>query len=182
LGSEYLLRVTPEDGEPSKRRATEEGASGKRLTMAQAEEKVMDAVRKHFRPELLNRLDDIICFHQLATADLRSIVRTQLGSLMLRLKERDVELDVSDAALDVVLRQSYNPTYGARPVKRYIEKYLATGVSKLIISGELPDHSKLFVDADGAGGFNYVVNSRGRSRAGSLSSQSSNASLKDMSP
>lgn len=179
LGSEYLLQVTPEDEDMTpeyKRRMMGEGESARRgrFTMAQAEEKVMGEVRRHFRPELLNRLDDIVCFHQLAASDLRSIVRVQLQSLVARLKERDVELEVTDPALDIVLRQSYNPTYGARPVKRYIEKHLATGMSKLIISGELPDHSKLRIDVDASGdGFSYVVTNKGRSRAGSFSSRGS---------
>ena len=180
LGSEYLLQVRPEEdvdmtgASASKKHAVGDGSKpSKGLTMAQAEEMVMDAVRKHFRPELLNRLDDIICFHQLGAGDLRSIVRVQLQSLVQRLRERDVDLEVTDAALDVVLQHSYNPAYGARPVKRYIEKHLATGMSKLIIAGELPDRSKLNIDADGHGGFNYVVTSRGRSRAGSLSSAGS---------
>jgi len=179
LGSEYLLQVRPEDdidmsGTASKKHAAGDGSKPtKGLTMAQAEELVMEAVRKHFRPELLNRLDDIICFHQLAASDLRNIVRVQLQSLVQRLRERDVDLEVTDAALDVVLQHSYNPTYGARPVKRYIEKHLATGMSKMIIAGELPDRSKLVIDGDGRDGFNYVVTARGRSRAGSLSSAGS---------
>lgn len=177
LGSEYLLQVTPEDEDMTpdfKKRMTEEGAKPARFTMAQAEEKVMEAVRRHFRPELLNRLDDIVCFHQLAASDLRSIVRVQLQSLIARLKERDIELEVTDDALDSVLRQSYNPTYGARPVKRFIESQLATGMSRMIIAGELPNHSKLRIGGEGKDGFSYTVLAKGKTaRTGSFGSMSS---------
>ena len=144
--------------------------------MDAAEEKVMDAVRKHFRPELLNRLDDIVIFRPLEVGGLRTIVRLQLDSLVKRLKERDIDIAVSDDALDLVLRLSYNPAYGARPVKRFIEKHLATELSKLIIGGELKDHTKVAVgvDSDGAG-FSYTFD--GRVRSGSMKASWSSDSL-----
>ena len=158
------------------RRMSDKSSAVSVSAMDAAEEKVMDAVRKHFRPELLNRLDDIVIFRPLEVGGLRTIVRLQLDSLVKRLKERDIDIAVSDDALDLVLRLSYNPAYGARPVKRFIEKHLATELSKLIIGGELKDHTKVAVgvDSDGAG-FSYKFD--GRVRSGSMKASWSSDSL-----
>ena len=164
---------------PLQRRLSEDSGVVDVSAMEVAEQKVMDAVRKHFRPELLNRLDDIVIFRPLEMGGLRTIVRLQLESLIKRLKERDIEIAVSDDALDLVLRMSFNPAYGARPVKRFIEKHMATELSKLIISGDLKDHTKvdIGVDSDGAG-FSYTFN--GRARSGSMKASWSTDSLNSL--
>ncbi len=188
LGSQFLLdAIAEEDERESKRHATASAGDGsvpkaRRASIAEktfeaAEEKVMETVRGHFRPELLNRLDEIIVFRPLERGSLRHIVRQQMTTLQTRLKERDIALSVSDDALDSVLTQSYNPAYGARPVKRFIERQLATAVSKMIITGELKDHCGLEVGADGAGGFTYVVVDGGRRRLAKSVSESSLSSL-----
>merc|ERR1712146_354590 len=98
-------------------------------------EKVMSVVRRHFRPEFLNRLDDIVMFHPLNKKMLREIVSTQLGFIAKRLEDRNIDIHLSDEAIDFILREAYQPNFGARPVRRYLEKHVITEVSKLLISG-----------------------------------------------
>jgi ATP-dependent Clp protease ATP-binding subunit ClpB len=117
----------------------------------ETEQKVMSLVRAHFRPEFLNRLDEIILFQPLQEADLRRIVALQASQLCHRLTERDTHMSLTPAALDVVLRESYNPTYGARPMRRFLEKHVMTALSRKIISNELPEHSTVIVDAASKG-------------------------------
>jgi len=107
--------------------------------------KVMTQVKAHFLPELLNRIDEVILFQPLSQGTLREIVRHQVGDMGRRLDDRAIVLRIGDDALDQILRESYNPSFGARPMRRYIEKHLATEISKLLISGKLADHSVLTV-------------------------------------
>jgi len=98
-------------------------------------EKVMSVVRRHFRPEFLNRLDDIVMFHPLNKMMLREIVSTQMQFIGKRLEDRNVELHLTEEAIDFILKQAYQPNFGARPVRRYLEKHVITEISKLLISG-----------------------------------------------
>merc|ERR1712146_611152 len=82
-------------------------------------EKVMSVVRRHFRPELLNRLDDIVMFHPLNKMMLREIVSTQMQFIGKRLEDRNVELHLTEEAIDFILKQAYQPNFGARPVRRF---------------------------------------------------------------
>ncbi|KAJ9086248.1 hypothetical protein DSO57_1006132 [Entomophthora muscae] len=109
---------------------------------------VMADVKKHFRPEFLNRLDDIIVFQRLTNEALTKIVELQLKRVGVRLESRDIDIEVTPAAIQLVLNQSYDPLYGARPIKRHLEKYLVTPISRMVLKGELLDHSILSVDAD----------------------------------
>jgi ATP-dependent Clp protease ATP-binding subunit ClpB len=113
-------------------------------------ELVMQQLRHTIRPELLNRLDDIVVFEPLGRKELRQIVLLQFDSVIRRLKESQISVDVTTAALDVILDRSYEPQYGARPIKRYIEKHVVTDLSKLIISGQL--HAKTHVEVTESGG------------------------------
>lgn len=122
-----------------------------------AKDQVLSIVRSHFRPEFLNRLDDIIVFHPLAPENLRTIVRIQVDALTKRLSDRDISLQISDAASDLILSQAYDPVYGARPLKRFLEKNVVTQLSRLIISGELQDHSQVIVDIKDGSLFFRVV-------------------------
>ena len=107
---------------------------------------VMSALRKHFRPEFLNRLDDIILFKPLKQNDLRGICRNMMKLLDERLKDRDINVVVHDSASDVILKMAYDPAYGARPLRRYIEKNITTEVSKLLVAGKLKEHSDLHIE------------------------------------
>merc|ERR1712227_495108 len=98
-------------------------------------EKVMSVVRRHFRPEFLNRLDDIVMFHPLNKTMLREIVSTQMRFITKRLEDRNVDIHLTEEAVDFILTEAYQPNFGARPVRRYLEKHIITEISKLLISG-----------------------------------------------
>lgn len=94
---------------------------------------VMEAVRKHFRPEFLNRLDEVIIFNPLARDNLRAILNIQLGEIGTRLENRDIKLVLSQSAADIILREAYDPLYGARPLRRHLEKRIVTELSRLLL-------------------------------------------------
>jgi ATP-dependent Clp protease ATP-binding subunit ClpB len=109
---------------------------------------VMRSLKAHFRPEFLNRLDDIILFHPLTRNTLRSIVALNLASLNERLKsQRDITLEVDRSGVDEILKISYDPLYGARPLRRFLEKKIVTRLSRLILSGEVKDHCVVRISA-----------------------------------
>ena len=125
----------------------ENAGRGDRVPEATQNE-VLKIVRKHFSPEFLNRLDDIVMFRPLLPADLRLICRNQVKMLDDRLKDRHSHVVITDAACDLVLRDSYNPAYGARPIRRYIEKKVVSLLSRMILRGEIQDNSTLVIDVD----------------------------------
>jgi ATP-dependent Clp protease ATP-binding subunit ClpB len=116
-------------------------------------ESVMADVRAHFRPEFLNRLDEIVIFEPLAQEQLRSIVDIQLERVDRRLAERDLHLDATDAAKDAIARAGYDPVYGARPLKRAIQRLLENPLAQRLLAGDyLPgDTVEVDVDADAQG-------------------------------
>ena len=114
----------------------------------QVQAAVMMQVRRQFRPEFLNRLDDIVLFNPLGLSQLRSIVRRNSALIAERLVERDIGLQLDDSAVDFVLSQAHDPAYGARPLRRYLEKHLVTMISRGIFQGEIPNHSQLCITAD----------------------------------
>jgi ATP-dependent Clp protease ATP-binding subunit ClpB len=122
------------------------------LSPDELRERVMADVRRHFRPEFLNRIDETVIFDRLALRQLRSIVEIQLQRLRARLAERDLELSVSDAAMDRLAELGYDPLYGARPLKRVIRKELEDRLAKAMLAGELVDGQLVEVDLDPDGG------------------------------
>jgi len=115
------------------------------------EPQVMELVRAHFRPEFLNRLDEIILFHRLGRAEMGPIVALQVARVATLLKDRKVTLELTDAAKDWLGVVGYDPIYGARPLKRAIQRYLVDPLADLILKGEVRDGQLLLVDAgDGA--------------------------------
>lgn len=115
-------------------------------SMDVAKEKVLNEVRLYFRPELLNRLDEIVVFSPLAPDQLRKIARMQMKDVAVRLADRGVALAVTDAALDLVLEESYDPLYGARPLRRWLERKVVTQLSRMLISGDIDENSTVFID------------------------------------
>ena len=107
---------------------------------------VMEELRRHFRPEFLNRVDETIVFHSLDESHLKQIVEVQLAGLRSRLAERHIELELSDAARTHLVRSGYDATYGARPLKRAIQREIETPLARKIIGGEVKDGQKLFID------------------------------------
>jgi len=112
---------------------------------AKAREAVMNLVRATFRPEFLNRVDEIQIFTSLGTAELRRIVELQLARVAARLRERSIELDLDAAAVDFIAEAGYDPAYGARPLKRAIQSHLETPLAMLIVQGRVSDGSRVSV-------------------------------------
>jgi len=115
IGSEYLLNPTDEG----------------------AEDLIMMALRQHFKPELLNRVDDIITFHALSAEHFGAIVRKYVNELAARVAEQEIELVVDDAVIDYVVEHGADPQFGARPLKRFVQRYLETAVAKELLSGKV---------------------------------------------
>jgi ATP-dependent Clp protease ATP-binding subunit ClpB len=111
-------------------------------------ETVLEEMRQHFRPEFLNRVDEIIVFHALSEDDLKQIVEIQTERLRARLAERHITLQMTDAARANLVRTGYDPHYGARPLKRAIQKKIETPLGRLLISGRVKDGQTVVVDAD----------------------------------
>jgi ATP-dependent Clp protease ATP-binding subunit ClpB len=109
---------------------------------------VLEELRQFFRPEFLNRLDEIIVFHALSEEHLKEIVEIQLAGLRARLAERHMTIELTDAARTRLVREGYDPVYGARPLKRAIQREVETPLAKRILSGEVRDGSHIRLDAD----------------------------------
>jgi ATP-dependent Clp protease ATP-binding subunit ClpB len=112
---------------------------------------VLDELRHHFRPEFLNRVDEIIVFHALSEDHLKQIVEIQLNSLRKRLADRHIEIELTDRARGRLVRVGYDPTYGARPLKRAIQREIETPMARMILGGEIRDGQQLLVDLDSSG-------------------------------
>jgi ATP-dependent Clp protease ATP-binding subunit ClpB len=110
---------------------------------------VMGVVQSHFRPEFVNRLDDIVVFHPLDKAQIRSIARIQMRGLEKRLGERGIRIEVSDKAFELLGNVGFDPVYGARPLKRAIQQQLENPLATRILRGEFGNGDTVKVDADG---------------------------------
>jgi ATP-dependent Clp protease ATP-binding subunit ClpB len=108
---------------------------------------VIEEMRHHFRPEFLNRVDEIIVFHALTEDHLKQIVEIQLNRLRARLAERHIALQLTDTARANLVRTGYDPHYGARPLKRAIQKKIETPLGRLLLKGEIRDGQTVIVDA-----------------------------------
>jgi ATP-dependent Clp protease ATP-binding subunit ClpB len=118
---------------------------------AQMKDRVMEALRLHFRPEFLNRVDDILIFHRLTLEQLRSIVDLQTVRLAKLLSERQLQLELTDGARDFLAEAGFDPVYGARPLRRAIQKYLQDKLAPMLLSGEFKEGDTIVVDRDTAG-------------------------------
>ncbi|MDO8358895.1 MAG: AAA family ATPase, partial [Devosia sp.] len=113
--------------------------------------KVLDAVKAAFRPEFLNRIDDIILFHRLQRQHMGAIVDIQLGRLATLLKDRDIVLTLTPKGREWLANEGYDPAYGARPLKRVIQREVQDRLAEAILSGDVQDGQGVFVDAGDAG-------------------------------
>jgi ATP-dependent Clp protease ATP-binding subunit ClpB len=111
--------------------------------------RVMADLRGHFRPEFLNRVDDIIMFKPLTLAEIEQIVDLQIGDVRRRLAARRLELELTDAARELIAREGFDPVYGARPLKRFIQREVETRIGRALLSGEIHDGSTILIDAEG---------------------------------
>lgn len=109
----------------------------------------MEEVKKSFRPEFVNRLDEVVVFHRLEKTELRRIVDIQLDRFSVRLAKRDLRIEVSDAAKDWLGEVGWDPTYGARPLKRAIQKHLEDALAKRLLAGEFTPGTRIVVDRQG---------------------------------
>jgi ATP-dependent Clp protease ATP-binding subunit ClpB len=129
IGSQYILDLAGDDSR-----------------YGEMQERVLETLRTSFRPEFLNRVDELIIFHSLRKDQLRNIVKLQVKRLEKRLQERKMALKLSDAALDLLAEVGYDPVYGARPLKRTIQRELETTMAKGILRGDFVDGDTIFVD------------------------------------
>ena len=129
IGSQYILDVAGDDTRYDEMR-----------------NRVMEAMRNSFRPEFLNRLDELIIFHSLQKSELRHIVQLQVDRLKQRLTDRKISLKLSSSALDFLAEVGYDPVFGARPLKRAIQRELETQIAKAILRGDFSDGDTIFVD------------------------------------
>jgi len=128
-------------------------------------QEVLEALRQHFRPEFLNRVDDVVVFHPLGRSHLRQIVDIQLARLQARLADRHLELAFTDRAKDFLAERGFDAVYGARPLKRVIQSTVETALAQKLIAGEIRDGERLVVDV-GAGGLTFApAAARGNGRA-----------------
>ncbi len=130
LGSEFIDPALPEDV---------------------VESRVMDAVRAHFRPEFLNRVDDVIVFHRLSKEDLRTIVQIQFADLKQRLADRKITVELTEEAIDWLTDNGYDPVYGARPLKRLLQTAVADPLALKVLDGELHEGSHVTITATSDG-------------------------------
>ena len=121
IGASYLLEGIQEDGSISR----------------ESEKAVMEELRARFRPEFLNRLDEQILFKPLTKENIGGIIALIINDLNRRLADKELSIALSEEAKDYIIEQAYDPVYGARPLKRYIQKYVETLSAKLILSGEV---------------------------------------------
>ena len=112
-------------------------------------ETVMNKLKQHFRPEFLNRIDETIIFKSLSKENISGIVDLMVNDLNKRLAEQEIQIRLSDAAKDVIIEQGYDQIYGARPLKRFIQKNVETLVARMILAGEVSTQSAILVDYDG---------------------------------
>ncbi|MDR2592247.1 MAG: AAA family ATPase [Chitinispirillales bacterium] len=119
-------------------------------------ETVLAELRRHFRPEFLNRVDEIVVFDPLDKKEIREIAAIQTRGLIKRLSDMKIETRIEDAALDLIAQKGYDPVYGARPLKRVIQREIETPVSRMIIAGEIPDGGTLNIGVN-EGRLNFVA-------------------------
>ncbi len=132
IGSTYLLEGIRSDG------SIEE----------LAKDRVMEEMKRTFRPEFLNRIDEIVMFKPLQKAEIFKIIDLQIEEIKLRLEDRQIDIEFTEEAKELVLNKSYSIQYGARPVKRYLQKELETKIGRMIISGELKDKDTIIIDVE----------------------------------
>jgi ATP-dependent Clp protease ATP-binding subunit ClpB len=135
IGSSYLLEGISEDGS----------------IKPDAENAVMDDLKRHFRPEFLNRLDEIIMFKPLAKDNIKDIIAIMMENLNKRIADREISIELTDAAADFVVEHGYDPLYGARPLKRFLQKHVETLAGRMILADEVKPQDTIVIDVDSAG-------------------------------
>ena len=130
IGSEFLLEGIDENGE----------------IRSESQEMVMDALRASFRPEFLNRLDEVIMFKPLTKDNIGNIIRLLIDDLNKRIADKEIRVELTESAVMAVIEGGYDPVYGARPLKRYLQKTVETLSARLILSGEAKEGDTIYID------------------------------------
>jgi len=132
LGSQYL---------------TEQAAEG---TLSEGvRRQVFDTLRTHFRPEFLNRIDETIVFHALSRSDMAAIIDIQARQLLQRLEDRKIHVELTPAARTLLVQEGYDPAYGARPLKRAIQRLVLDPLAREVLEGRFHEGDRVLIDADG---------------------------------
>ena len=135
IGSSYLLDGIDENGE----------------IRPDAQNQVMNDLRAHFRPEFLNRLDEMIMFKPLTKDNIGAIIQLMMSDLNRRLEDRQITVELTGEAQQAIIDGGYDPVYGARPLKRYLQKYVETLSARLILSGDVGEGDIIEIYVDGSG-------------------------------
>jgi ATP-dependent Clp protease ATP-binding subunit ClpB len=133
IGSLYLLDGVTDTGEIA----------------PEARDRVMGELRGHFRPEFLNRVDEIVLFKPLTLVEIERIVELQLADVQVRLSDRRMTLEATDEAKELIAREGYDPVYGARPLRRFIQREVETRIGRALLAGDIRDGAAIVVDAEG---------------------------------
>ena len=110
---------------------------------------VLNEMKSKFKPEFLNRIDDIIVFKSLDKENVKSIIKLILNDINKKIKDQFITISYTDKTLDFIVEKAYDPSYGARPLKRFIHKDIETNLSKMILSGKISENSNVTIDSDG---------------------------------
>ena len=134
IGSNYLIDGIRQDGTVDE----------------EVKQKVEDETKKYFRPEFLNRIDDIVVFSPLTEDQIVKIIELAMKDIEKRLEERNITLEMTDAAKKFIADESYDPAYGARPVKRFLQRNVETELAGELIKGTVGDGDRVIMDSDGS--------------------------------
>jgi ATP-dependent Clp protease ATP-binding subunit ClpC len=129
-------------------------AEGDETSYERMKEKVLDELKRAFRPEFINRIDDIIVFHALSREHITAIVQLMVGRINKQLSDKGIQLEPTGAALDLLVQRGYDPTYGARQLRRTIQKYVEDPLAEAIVRGQFGDGARIEVDVE-AGNFTF---------------------------
>ena len=147
LGAKALHKNSPELGFLAAKKSDSNVDENKEIDFKEAKKSVMDAVKRHFRPEFLNRIDEMIVFHPLTEEDLKEIVTILMSDVTKRLKERDLQLEITPEAMQLLVKEGSDFTMGARPLKRAIQRLIEDPVSDLILKGDAKEGKIIKADA-----------------------------------
>ena len=147
LGAKALHKNSPELGFLAAKKSDSNVDENKGIDFKEAKKSVMDAVKRHFRPEFLNRIDEMIVFHPLTEEDLKEIVTILMSDVTKRLKERDLQLEIAPEAMQLLVKEGSDFTMGARPLKRAIQRLIEDPVSDLILKGDAKEGKIIKADA-----------------------------------
>ena len=148
LGANALRKSSPELGFLAAKKSDSASDASNEVNFKEAKKSVMDAVKRHFRPEFLNRIDEMIVFHALTSNDLKQIVTILMDTVVKRLGDMGLSLEISPAAMDMLVKEGSDFSMGARPLKRAIQRLIEDPISDLILQGDAPEGATIKADVE----------------------------------